>query len=80
MVRVLSDSVFVHSRFVVFVLRGKVVSSEFPSGVLFFDHDILVHSRDGDGLGAVLEAEAGPRVGHGRYPGRVVVVLVFRVG
>lgn len=62
MVGVLSDSVVVHSGFVVFVLGPEVVPSEFASWVLFLYDDILVHCRDGDGLGAVLEA--GPRVGY----------------
>lgn len=75
MVRVLSDSVVVHSGLVVLVLRTEVVPSEFAPRILFLYDDIFVHSRDSDRLGAVFET--GPRVRDWGYSRGVVVVLVL---
>lgn len=77
LVRVLSHPVVIHSLFIIFV-RNKVVSSKFSSGVLFFNNDVLIHSRDRDWLWAMLQA--GSRVRHRSDSGRVVVLFVFWIG
>lgn len=66
---------FPRCHFGVLIAVGKVVSTKFSSGVLLFNDDVFVHSRDGDRLGALLQT--GPGVGYGSHSGRVVVLFVF---